>query len=287
MSRTYSLGILYKDNAMCGLTHDYFAGILNGFKIQAEEQGYEITFINADKRNDGSSLPDHIRERGIEGIGIICTDPDSPEVISLLKSGIPIISIDESFKDTVSILSDNEQGIRNLVYHIAGMGHKKIAYIHGDSCSVTNIRLSGFKEACSNMGIDIPAEYIRESRYRDIKKASFETEALLRLPDPPTCIIYSDDYAAIGGINIIKAYGMTIPEDISIAGYDGLDIPSRYDPRITTIRQDVDRIGRTAAETLITLIESPGSLSGKDNIVIETTLSEGNTVRHLTTEEQR
>ena len=256
MSRTYSLGILFKDNAMCGLTHDYFAGILNGFKLQAEELGYEITFINAGTRHDKKTILEHVKDRKIEGVGIICTDLNDPEVQELLGSDIPLVTIDEP---------DNEQGIRNLVYHIAGMGHKKIAYIHGDMNSVTGIRINGFKDACNKMGIDVPKEYIRECNYRDTKKASFETEALLRLPDSPTCIIYPDDYAAIGGINILKAYGLSIPDDISIAGYDG--------------------IGRTAAKTLITLIDSPDSITGLDDIIIETSLSEGNTVRHISVEE--
>ena len=285
MSRTYSLGILFKDNAMCGLTHDYFAGILNGFKLQAEELGYEITFINAGTRHDKRTILEHVKDRNIEGVGIICTDLNDPEVQELLGSDIPLVTIDEPYDGIISILSDNEQGIRNLVYHIAGMGHKKIAYIHGDMNSVTGIRINGFKDACNKMGIDVPKEYIRECNYRDTKKASFETEALLRLPDPPTCIIYPDDYAAIGGINILKAYGLSIPDDISIAGYDGIDIPSRYDPKITTIRQDMDGMGRTAAKTLITLIDSPDSITGRDNIIIETSLSEGNTVRHISVEE--
>jgi DNA-binding LacI/PurR family transcriptional regulator len=285
MSRTYSLGILFKDNAMCGLTHDYFAGILNGFKLQSEEQGYEITFINAGTRHDNKTLLGHIKDRKIEGVGIICTDLNDPEVKELLGSDIPLVTIDEPYDGIISILSDNEQGIRNLVYHIAGMGHKKIAYIHGDMNSVTNIRINGFKDACKKMGIEVPNEYIRECNYRDTKKASFETEALMRLPDPPTCIIYPDDYAAIGGINILKAYGLSIPDDISIAGYDGIDIPSRYDPKITTIRQDMDGMGRTAARILISLIDSPESITGRDDIIIETSLSEGNTVRHIIVEE--
>ena len=285
MSRTYSLGILFKDNAMCGLTHDYFAGILNGFKLQAEELGYEITFINPGTRHDNKTLLEHVKDRKIEGVGIICTDLNDPEVKELLESDIPLVTIDEPYDGIISILSDNEQGIRNLVYHIAGMGHKKIAYIHGDMNSVTNIRISGFKDACNKMGIEVPKEYIRECNYRDTKKASFETEALMRLPDPPTCIIYPDDYAAIGGINILKAYGYSIPDDISIAGYDGIDIPSRYDPKITTIRQNMDGMGRTAAKTLITLIDSPESITGRDDIIIETSLSEGNTVRHISVEE--
>ncbi len=284
--KTYSIGILFMDNAQCGLTHDFFAGILNGFKLEAEDAGYEITFINSrEKRRDGKKLLEHVIDKGIEGVGIICSDLKDPEVVELLGSDVPAVTIDEPYDGIISILSDNEQGLKKLVYHIAGMGHKKIAYIHGDDNSVTSIRIKAFKEACKKMGINIPDEYLRTCNFRDIKKAAFETEELLRLPDPPTCIIYPDDYAAIGGINIIKAYGMTIPEDISIAGYDGIDIPSRYDPRITTIKQDMDGMGRTAAKRLINLIESPETLPDYNDVLIETTLSEGNTVKHISVEE--
>ncbi|MCR4791942.1 MAG: substrate-binding domain-containing protein [Lachnospiraceae bacterium] len=283
--RTHSLGILYQDNAGCGITHEYFAAVLNGFKIQAENKGYEITFINCHKDIEGRKrYLEHIQERKIEGVAIICSDFKDPEVIELLGSDVPVVTIDEPYEGVISILSDNEQGIKNLVYHIAGMGHDKIAYIHGDMNTVTSIRLNGFKDACKKMGIKVPKEYIRSCNYRDINKASFETEELLRLPDPPTCIIYPDDYAAIGGINIIKAYGMSIPDDISIAGYDGIDIPSRYDPHITTIAQDMKGMGTIAADRLISLIEAPEEMTDLNDVVVETRLNEGNTIKLISKE---
>ena len=161
------------------------------------------------------------------------------------------------------------------------MGHTKIAYIHGNMNSVTQVRLSNFKDACEKLGITVPDEYIRQSAFRDINKTAFETEALLRLQDPPTCIIFPDDYAAIGGINILKAYGLVVPDDISVAAYDGIDIPSRYEPQITTIKQDMDGMGKAAAEKLIKLIEAPEEITDFSDVLIETKLVEGNTIKQM------
>ena len=82
------------------------------------------------------------------------------------------------------------------------------------------------------------------------------TEALelLKREDKPTCIIYSDDYSAVGGIAAIESMGLKIPEDISVAGYDDIFIASQLQPRLTTVRQDTERIGMKAAEQLIKLM---------------------------------
>ncbi len=280
--KSYSLGILFNDEACNGLTHDFFAGVLNGFKKEAEKAGYEITFINSHKdAPNRMRYLDRIHDRKIEGVAIICSDFKDPEVLEVIGSDVPVVTIDEPIEGVISVLSDNAQGIKNLVYHISGMGHTKIAYIHGNMNSVTQVRLKNFKESCEKLGIDVPPEYIRQSYFRDLNKTAFETEALLRLPDPPTCIIFPDDYAAIGGINILKAYGMSVPDDISVAAYDGIDIPSRYDPQITTVKQDMDGMGITAADILIKLIEAPEEITDFSDVMVETKLIEGRTIKQM------
>lgn len=280
--KSYSLGILFNDEACNGLTHDFFAGVLNGFKKEAEKSGYEITFINSHKdAPNRMRYLDRIHDRKLEGVAIICSDFKDPEVLEVIGSDVPVVTIDEPIEGVISVLSDNAQGIKNLVYHISGMGHTKIAYIHGNMNSVTQVRLKNFKESCEKLGIDVPPEYIRQSYFRDLNKTAFETEALLRLPDPPTCIIFPDDYAAIGGINILKAYGMSVPDDISVAAYDGIDIPSRYDPQITTVKQDMDGMGKTAADILIKLIEAPEEITDFSDVMVETKLIEGRTIKQM------
>lgn len=277
----YSLGILFHDEANGGLTHDFFAAVLNGFKKEAEKRGYEITFINNPKDKPGrDTYLQHIIKRGFDGVAIICFDFKDPEVIEVMGSDIPVVTIDEAVYGVISILSDNTQGMGKLVRYIAGQGHKRIAYIHGDMNTVTSLRIQNFKDACEEVGITVTDEYLRQSKFRDMQKTAYETEALLRLPEPPTCIIFPDDYAAIGGINILRARGLEIPEDISVAGYDGLNIISKYEPQITTIRQDMDSMGAIAAERLITLVEEPEKVEIKD-VVVETELIKGHTVKKI------
>ena len=106
------------------------------------------------------------------------------------------------------------------------------------------------------------------------------TATLLDLPDPPTCIFYPDDYAAFGGINEINERGLSIPDDISIAGYDGIRIGRHIKPELTTLRQDTESIGEKAGEKLISLIEDPKGTKIEE-VVVKGEVFEGNTVKDI------
>ena len=107
------------------------------------------------------------------------------------------------------------------------------------------------------LGLKVPAEYVLESPYRDTESAARMTEKLLNLKNPPTCILYPDDFACFGGMNAIKERGLRIPEDISVAGYDGIRVGRHIEPQLTTLKQDAKAIGAQAGEKLISLIEHP------------------------------
>lgn len=257
-NRTYSLGVLFVDDGQSGLTHDYFAHVLDSFKRTAEERGYDITFINSCKtRSQRMSYLEHSRYRRFDGVVIACVDFEDPEVEELVRSNIPVVTIDHLFNNRSTILSDNVKGISDLVHYIYEMGHRKIAYIHGADSAVTQSRLSSFYRTCEELGIDIPAEYVREAPYRNTKGTYTETIKLLDLKNPPTCILYPDDFSCFGGINAIHERGLRIPDDVSVAGYDGIRIARHYRPQLTTIIQDTKRLGQEAAMKLIDLIENP------------------------------
>lgn len=257
MNKSFNIGVLFIDEAMSGLTHDYFANILNSFKVTAESKGYDITFINSNKKHKKSkTYLEHCRYRGLDGVMIACIDFYNPEVRELVESDIPVVTIDYEFPDCLSVISDNAVGMRELVEYVISMGHKKIAYITGDDTSiVTDIRIQGLKETMDKHGLALPEGWIFPSEYRNLKKAAEYTKTLLQQPIRPTCIIYSDDYSAVGGIAAIESMGLRIPQDISVAGYDDIFIASQLQPRLTTVRQDTEKIGMKAAEQLIKLIE--------------------------------
>ena len=257
-NRTCNLGVLFTDESRSGLTHDYFAHVLEGFKNAAEEKGYDITFINSCKsRPNKMSYLEHARYRGFDGVVIACVDFDDPQVEELVRSSLPVVTIDHLFHNRSAIVSDNVKGMRDLIRYIHDMGHRRIAYIHGADSAVTQNRLSSFYKTCEELGISVPPEYVREAPYRDTKETYAETEKLLDLKEPPTCIVYPDDFSCFGGINAISERGLKIPDDVSIAGYDGIGIAMQFKPRLTTIIQDTERLGREAAVKLISLIENP------------------------------
>lgn len=280
MNKSYNIGVLFVDEAMSGLTHDYFANILNSFKVNAESKGYDITFINSNKRyRNGKTYLEHCRYRGLDGVMIACIPFENPEVIELLKSDIPVVTIDYKFDGRISIMSDNVTGMRELTEHVISMGHTRIAYISGEMSSVTNQRLESFNEVVAKYHLTIPMEYRVTSGYRNLEKAAEYTRQLLELPIPPTCILYADDYSAVGGINQIKEMGLRIPEDISVAGFDDIFVARQLEPKLTTVFQNSEKIGKKAAEKLIALIEDK-NVSMKP-VKVRTELKERASVKKL------
>lgn len=257
-NRSYNLGVLFVDDDRSGLTHDYFAYVLDSFKSTAEQNGYDITFINSCKtRPKRMSYLEHSRYRGFDGIVIACVDFYDPEVLELVRGAIPLVTIDHVFNSRIAIMSDNVNGMKDLFTYIYEQGHRKIAYIHGADSAVTQSRLSSFYKTAEELGVTIPDEYIREAAYRNSEEAYARTMELLDLPEPPTCILYPDDFSSFGGSNAIKQRGLSIPGDVSIAGYDGIRIGRHIDPQLTTLKQDTTKLGKLAAERLINLIERP------------------------------
>lgn len=257
-NRTYNLGVLFSDDANSGLQHDYFASILNSFKRTAEKQGYDITFVNNCKdRPNRMSYLEHCKYRGFDGIALVCVDFTSPEVIELLQADIPMVTVDYVSNGKTSVVSDNIKGMRDLVSFVIAQGHEKIAYITGDNNGVTGHRLTSFYRTCEQHGIQIPDEYVKQAAYRDTDSTYRLTKELLMMENPPTCILFPDDYSSLGGINAIRELRLKIPEDISIAGYDGVSVSRLLEPQLTTLAQDTEQLGSVAAKELLELIEHP------------------------------
>lgn len=280
-NRSYNLGVFFKEDAGSGLKHEYFSGVLNGFKSQAESQGYDITFINTSFESRSMSYYEHCRYRNFEGVVIVCADYNDPGVMELMNSDLPAVTIDYIHFNCTAVSSNNVKGMDDLIRYIYSKGHRKIAYIHGQSFSyVTKERLASFYRVCEELNLDIPEEYIRTAEYLETEKAAMQTKELLELKNPPTCIIYPDDTSLIGGRNVIVEAGLRIPEDISVAGYDGIQMSQLLYPKITTIEQDTDRIGREAAIRLIQSIENPKTTL-VERVVIEGVLLKGQSVGQI------
>lgn len=276
-NRTYNLGVLFVDEAQSGLTHEYFANVLDSFKVEAERNGYDITFISKHTGQKNMSYYEHSKYRGVDGVVIACIDFSDPGVVELIHGELPVVTIDHVFDNRTAIISDNIKGMHDLITYIYEMGHRKIAYIHGADSSVTQNRVGSFYRTLGDLGIEVPDEYVMNGIYHDPAITAKLTKELLDLKDRPTCIILPDDFSVVGAMNAIKELGLRIPEDISIAGYDGILLSQVLDPKLTTLQQDTKALGRSAAEKLISLIENPKA-SIIERVVVEGKVLQGKSV---------
>lgn len=277
-NRTYHLGVLFADERRSGLSHEYFSSMLDSVKAEAVAHGYDITFINHNIGGKRNSYLYHCRYTGVDGVIIACVDFNDPEVQELVESNIPLVTIDRVFENRLAVLSDNANGVSTLVRYVYDKGHRKIAFLHGENSSVTNNRIQGFHQACRELGLEIPEDYIIACVYHDPDRCAQATRKLLSLPDRPTCILFPDDYSYMGGMKALQEAGLRIPEDISAVGYDGIHLAQVL--HLTSYGQNAVELGRTAAERLISLIERPQS-TPPEQVLVAGTLREGTTVKEI------
>ena len=271
-NRTYNIGILFT-NKVQGLAHEYFSSVLESFKSEAEDHGYDITFINDVIAGKKVTYKKHCEYRNFDGVAIILADFECKETKELASSEIPVVTIDHVYDNCTSVISNNISGMSELVEYAIKMGHKKIAYIHGEDTAVTNDRLTGFYATMRKYKLDVRDEYIKESMYHEPVMTNQKVKELLNLKNPPTCIILPDDYSSIIMAQTIK----DSKKNISYIGYDGIEISKVMN--ITTYEQNKAALGKAAARKLIERIENPNC--EVEHIIVKGRVVEGNTVKKI------
>ncbi len=274
-NRSDMIGILYD----MALTHPFFSGVVDAVRSSAEEAGFDVLLLSRVKRNGRMGFTETSLSRRMDGIVVIYADVSSENVRKLANGNIPIVSIDVYDGQTGAVLSDYREGTRKLTEYVISRGHRRIALIHGQMGYATRERLEGFRGAMADHGLDLPAEYIRAGAFNHPEKCARETEALLSLPNPPTCILMPDDYSAVNALQILKGKGISAPEQFSCAGYDGIPFSQPVGLQLTTFQQNTEAIGRAAVEMLLQFMQ--GGPATKRDVTISGQLIPGGTVAEL------
>ena len=253
---SHNIGVLFVDDTDSGLTHEFFAAILNAAKNEFEKLGYDITFINHSIGGTEATFLEHAKYRRCDGVLIASIDFKNKEVIELVNSEIPTVTIGYPYTGKSCVLSDDIEGFYKLTKYVIEMGHRRIAIIHGEDTDVTRKRLTGFYRALKEYDIDFLPGYKVEAAYHDTEGSAAATRKLMDLPDPPTIIMYPDDFAYLGGMAELEKMNLRVPEDISVTGYDGINLSQCLRPQLTTYQQNSEEIGRRSARKLIEHIEN-------------------------------
>ena len=280
-NRSRTVGIIAFLHGESIWSHEYFTRVADSIQDVMSQSGYDISPINCGEASVMGSYLAYCLYRGYDGVMVISTGIPTQDVLELMDSRLPVVTIDCAFPNRGAVLSDNVQGVRDLVHYAYAKGHRRIAFIHGEDAMVTRDRQSGFLTACKELRIPTPEAYLQPALYHDYDTNARATRALMQLPQPPTCILYPDDHAYVGGMDVLLGMGLSIPRDISVLGYDGQRVAEVVRPRLTTLRQDAEGIGGHAANMLLRSIEKPRTFTPR-HMWLPGTLVEGDSVRDVT-----
>jgi LacI family transcriptional regulator len=263
--RTHVIGVLLDTGAgHPDIHHPFFQEVLVGLKHGVGELGFDLLLFATDQPGNGFDSPSILRRarhHGVDGVVLMGVDPADAEVQRLVRSGIPCVAVDLDLigPRTGYVMSDNAEGARLAVRHLRELGHERIATIHGPVATRPGVdRLVGYRLELERLGIQIPDGYEQAG---DFYPESGQTamEALLDLPEPPTAVFAASDLMAIGAIRTAQARGVRVPDELSIVGFDDIQLAPLMHPALTTIRQDKTGLGFAAADALVRMVERPGA----------------------------
>ena len=253
-SRSNNIGILYEDR----MDHEYFSLLLNELRFGAEDHGYDLTFIRRSAHvSEEGTYYDRAKRRSLDGVVVVQTDFHAADVMRLVAGNIPTVVIDHAYEGCDCVMSDNYHNMGRLVRAAWELGHRRIAYISGEDSAVTRERVAGFYKQSAEIGLRVPSDYVQEGRFHDPADCTRAVRALMKLEEPPTCILCPDDFSCLGTLAELEKAGLHIPGDLSLAGYDGIRMGQMMQPRLTTIRQDASEVAHQAIALLLDAIEHP------------------------------
>lgn len=249
---------------LSNLQNPFWTKVLEGVEDTCRGLGYSLMICNSNE--DAEVEKEHIRAfqmRQVDGILINPTIKNMNLYDQLKKSEFPFISINRKItgQDFDMVVVDNVMGGKLAVEHLLALGKRKIAIIlyPPEGISPRMERLSGYKEALNNYGINIDQDLIQIVK-EESGSVHGAVKALLLGPTKPDAIFSTNNMMTLEIMEGIKELGLKIPDDVSLVGYDETVWSKHLNPPLTTVNQPSYKMGQLAAEKLIRLIESDESI---------------------------
>jgi LacI family transcriptional regulator len=256
-SQTGTIGLLVPNN-----TNSYFAELARGIEDYCERNGYCVFLCNSD--DDVRKQQNYLRvlrEKRIDGLIVASAGDDAVLADLLAAARVPVVMVDRQIAgleaDAVQI--DHEAGAYLATRHLLELGHRNIACIGGpQGMDVSALRLDGFRRAMAEREISILPEAIVQSDFSspggyDAAKRLFHTVK-------PSAIFAGNDMMGIGALRAAAELGLRVPGEVSVIGFDDIELGRYVFPALTTVGQPILLLGETTAHTLLARIG--GSLSG-------------------------
>jgi LacI family transcriptional regulator len=235
-------------------TNPYFAELARGIEDVCAAAGYSVILCNSD--DDPRKQRDYLRvlmEKRVDGIIVSSAGPDHALIEALGESALPVVMVDRPTEgiqaDQVQV--DHEQGAYMATKHLLDLGHRRVACISGPSAlSVTAGRLAGFHRALHEAGVPEASARVAEGDFTSPGGYQAARE-LLTTGERPTAIFASNDLMGIGALRAAAELGIPVPKDLSVIGFDDIELSRYVYPALSTVGQSIRQLGETTASTLL------------------------------------
>ncbi|MGH6654919.1 MAG: LacI family DNA-binding transcriptional regulator [Actinocrinis sp.] len=240
------------------LLTDYFGLIVSSIAETLDLHGRPL-ILNAGEAAQQSpvlrALPDNSDIAG----AIVILPPEPGEQLTALRAqGFPFVVVDPRTappRDIASVSAAHFAGSRSMTGHLVRLGHRRIGVIAGpDNWLAGEARLAGHASALADVGV-LPSPDLVRATHPTTESGYAAASQLLDLADRPTALIGFNDKAAVGALAAARQRGLRVPDDVSIAGFDDIDLAQATSPMLTTVRQPLAEMGRMAVSLLIRLLD--------------------------------
>jgi len=266
------IGVIFAGELNVEFTHPFFVEVLNSFKKQMGVLGYDLIFFSNEKFIISGDYFARAVHFNVDGCVIISGQKMEPTIHDLDMSSIPCIGVDLELKGKKSgfVMSDNFQISSKVVEHFYLLGYRELGFIGSAADSeISNLREAGYTKAIESFGLPLNRRWFVHGD--DFFESSGYTamQQLIQSGSLPKAIFAASDLLALGAIRALKEHDLRVPEDIAIIGCDDIEACKYTTPRLSTIRQNKQRLGILAAHMLYDLINNQ---SGGGSFVVEPVL---------------
>jgi LacI family transcriptional regulator len=240
------------------LLTDYFGLIVSSIAETLDLHGRPVV-LNAGEAAQHAPVLDTLPTRaGIAGAIIVLPPEPGADLVALQSAGFPFVIVDpreEVPRDIAAVSASHFAGARSLTGHLVEQGHRRIGLIAGpDNWLASNARRAGHNSALADAGV-LPDPSLALPGEPTVQFGHAAARRLLARPDRPTALACFNDKAASGALAAAAELGLRVPDDLSVAGFDDIDLAEATSPRLTTVRQPLQEMGRIAVSLLIRLLE--------------------------------
>ena len=254
MGNQKTIGVIVPD-----CTNPFFAEISRSIDRYCFSKGYNIILCNTDNNlEQQSSYTNMLISKHIDGVIFISSDNTDDEINKFLKNSIPVVIADRIGKNSHvdSIIVDNEKGGYEATKYLINIGFRKIGCISGPSfISSSSQRVLGYKRALKEANIEIRDEFISVGDFH-FAGGIAAAEKFLKLDDKVEAVFATNDMMALGFINALKNAGLSVPLDISVVGYDNIQLSQFMTPKLTTISQPLEEVAKISTDLLLEKINN-------------------------------